>query len=86
MSVSLTHLAESHFVQMVSRYSDRFFGLKGLSDLGASRPHEPSPASCEVSHARFANRSFDGASRVDAIVRVGPGRAMAFELKLERRG
>ncbi len=84
MAVSLPHMAEALFVEMVNRRRDEFFSLPELdrlADLDFVRA-APTIASREVPLASFSGRAFDGASRMDVVVRMRPGRATPFELKL----
>ena len=69
---------------MVNRRREAFLSLCGLSseaDLGYARDVE-SLAFCEAKLDPFAGLTFDGASRVDVVVRLRQGLATAFELKL----
>jgi hypothetical protein len=84
MAISLPYLAEVLFAAMVNRRRDEFFALSELdrfADLDFVRA-APEIASREVPLARFAGKAFDGASRIDVVVRLRPGVATAFELKL----
>ena len=81
MSISLTHLAESLFVRIVNAEPRKFLDLAGLG--GAPLPRDGQQiATADVPLARYGGRSFDGASRIDAIVRLGSNQAAAFERKL----
>jgi len=84
MAISLPYLAEVLFAEMVNRRRDEFFSLTRLhriADLDFVRA-APRIASREVPLASFSGRTFDGASRIDVVVRLRPGLATAFELKL----
>lgn len=84
MAISLPYVGEELFAAMVNRRRDEFFKLSvfnGLVDHDFVRT-TPRIASCQVPLAGFAGRTFDGASRIDVLVRVQPGVATAFELKL----
>ncbi len=84
MAVSLTHIAEPIFAAIVNRIREPFLDLCGLreqADLDFVRS-VPELATCEAKLEPLGSRSFDGASRVDVLVRLRKGHAVAFELKL----
>jgi hypothetical protein len=84
MNISLSHVAGVLFAEMVNRRRDEFFSLPALDRL-ADPDFVRGPrkiASLEVPLARFLGKTFDGASRIDVAVRMRPGEATAFELKL----
>lgn len=84
MPIALTHFAESVFAAMVNEQRDAFLSLCGLTDEADAdfvhAVHEL--AACEVQFEPFGGRAFDGASRVDVVVRLRRNRAVPFELKL----
>ena len=84
MPIALTHLAEKVFARMVNEQPDAFLSLCGLTDeADADFVHAARElAACEVRFEPFGGRSFDGASRVDVVVRLRRDRAVPFELKL----
>lgn len=84
MPIALTHFAEKVFAAMVNKHRDAFLSLCGLTDeADADFVHAvPELAACEVRFEKFGGRAFDGASRVDVVVRLGRDRAVPFELKL----
>lgn len=84
MPLSLSHLAEDIVAAMANERRVAFIQAVGL---GADTSPEfiesiPILATCEAQFDPVADRSFDGACRVDVVVRVRPGFAAAFELKL----
>jgi hypothetical protein len=84
MAISLSYLAEVLFTEMANRRRDQFLALTGLgavADFGFVR-QASQIASREVPLAPFGRRIFDGASRIEVAVRLRPGVATAFELKL----
>jgi len=84
MSISLSDVAGVLFAEMVNRRRDEFFSLPALdqlADLDFVRA-ATKIALCEVPLGRFLGKAFDGASRIDVAVRMRPGEATAFELKL----
>lgn len=84
MPIALTHFAEKVFAAMVNEQRDAFVSLCGLTDdADADFVHAARElAACDVQLARFGGRAFDGASRVDVVVRLRQDRAVPFELKL----
>jgi hypothetical protein len=82
--LSLTHLAESLFATMANENRMPFLSVCGLTEF-ANLDYVASVsdfAFCEGTLDRFGGRAFDGASRVDVVVRLRAGAAAAFELKL----
>ena len=88
MPLSLTHLAESLFVEMANQKRSAFLSVCGLTEFADLDyvARVPEFAFCEGRLARFGDRIFDGASRVDVVVRLRAGTAAAFELKLGTTG
>lgn len=86
MLITLTHVAEKVFAAMVNKQRDAFLSLCGLTEeADADFVHAVDElAVCEVPFERFGGRTFDGASRVDVVVRLARDRAVPFELKLGR--
>ena len=84
MPLSLSHLGEDLFAAMANERRFAFIQAVGLSSDTTREFIESVPilATCEAHFEPVAGRSFDGACRVDVIVRVRPGFAAAFELKL----
>ncbi len=84
MPIALTHIAEKVFAKMVNKHRDAFLSFCGLKDKADADfvKAVPELAACEVRFEKFGGRAFDGASRIDVVVRLGPDRAVPFELKL----
>jgi hypothetical protein len=84
MNISLWHVAGVLFAEMVNRRRDEFFTLPALDQLADPEFVRAAKkiASCEVPLASFLGKTFDGAGRIDVAVRMRPGEATAFELKL----
>lgn len=84
MGFSLSHIAEDVFAAMVNAERSAFLRTSGL-EAAADRTFVQSVselATCEAQFEPVGGRSFDGACRVDVVVRVRPGEGVAFELKL----
>jgi hypothetical protein len=86
MPFSLTHVAEQLFAALANEQSNRmpFLSVCGLTEH-ADLSYVASVrdfAFCEGCLNDFGGKKFDGASRVDVVVRLRAGVAAAFELKL----
>lgn len=85
MPLALTHFSEAIFVALVNqrRNRDAFLSVAGLTGVD---PDFFAAAECvafrEAKLQPYGGRAFDGASRVDVVVRIAPRLATAFELKL----
>lgn len=84
MALSISHIAEDIFARMANEKRDAFLEVTGLAaEADTAFVHAlPELASCEAQIEPMGGRSFDGASRVDVVVRLRPGVAAGFELKL----
>jgi hypothetical protein len=84
MPLSLSHMAEDIFASMINHTREPFLELTGLKAIAdpVFVHAVPELATCEVGFEPVCGRAFDGASRVDVIVRLRPGVATAFELKV----
>lgn len=84
MPPSLSHFAEDIFAEMANRSREAFIEATGLSaEADPAFVRSVSElAICEATFEPVCDRIFDGACRVDVAVRVRPGAAAAFELKL----
>lgn len=84
MALSISHIAEDIFVRMVNEKRDAFLEVTGLAvEADIEFVHAlPELATREATIEPVGGRAFDGASRVDVIVRLRPGIAAGFELKL----
>lgn len=81
--MALTCLAEEIFVRLVNKERNALLNateLKGV-DLESFKTADR-VAFREARLLPYGPRYFDGASRVDVVVRIAPGIATAFELKL----
>lgn len=84
MPLSISHIAEDIFARMANERRDAFLEVTGLAaEADTAFIHSlPELATCEAQIEPVGGRAFDGASRVDVVVRLRPGVAAAFELKL----
>ncbi len=84
MPIALTHIGEEVFAALVNKQRDAFLDFCGLTDEADADfvKAVPELAACEVRFEPFGGRVFDGASRVDVVVRLRRDRAVPFELKL----
>lgn len=84
MSICLPYLSEFLFTEMVNRERNAILPLLALD--GGADPEfvksTPELATRDVRLAPIGGLRFDGASRVDVIVRYQAGMAVAVELKL----
>ena len=84
MTISLTHFAETIFAAMVNEHREAFLSLCKLADVADLKYVRTvkTLASCEAKLEPYGGKAFDGASRVDVVVRLRKDHAAAFELKL----
>jgi hypothetical protein len=84
MAVSLTHFGEALIARMANELRGRFIELCKLGDDAdaAFVNGAQTIAHCEVPLLPYRNVAFDGASRVDLVVRVATDRGIPFEVKL----
>ena len=84
MAVSLTHFGEALIARMANELRGRFIDLCKLGDQAdAAFVNGAEPiAHCEVPLLPYCDIAFDGASRIDLVLRVAPDRAIPFEVKL----
>jgi len=88
MTLSLSHVAECVLARIANQRRDAFMRVTGLAeDAEAEFIRDiPELASCEAHIEPVSGRAFDGACRVDVVVRIHPGAATACELKLGTTG
>ena len=82
-ALSLSHVGEEIFAELINRRPESFLQVCGLvreADLDFMR--QAPVALCEVPFAQVDGKSFDGACRVDVVVRLRPDLAFPIELKL----
>lgn len=83
-ALSLSHVGEEIFAELINRRPESFIHVCGLvreADLDFMRKVRR-VALCEVPFAKVDGKSFDGACRVDVVVRLRPDVAFPIELKL----
>ena len=86
MAFHLTHLAETLFAEMVNRVPACVLSIpeiRELADEDFVRSISP-VAECESRLRPFGGLSFDGACRIDVLLRLRSDAATACELKLGR--
>jgi len=83
MPFKLTHIGEALLEQMAKAKPDKFWQVCGLP---APDPSWDWLVKSEVPLAPYANRRFDGAHRIDLLLRTGPAEAVAIEAKLGTTG
>jgi hypothetical protein len=88
MVISLSNVAGVLFAEMVNRRRAEFFSLPALDQVADLDFVSAATkiAWCEVPLANYSGKAFDGASRIDVVVRTRSGRGTAFELKLGTKG
>ncbi len=84
MIFRLTHIAEALFADIINSHRHKFAALAGIENLVDPTffGHEPVVAHAEVPLNQYRDKIFDGASRIDCLVRVQSRLGVAFELKL----
>ena len=81
--IALTHLAEAIFVELINQKRNEFFDLVKLKGVDKQFFNNADRVAFrEVPLERYEGKAFDGASRVDVVVTIAKGKAIAFELKL----
>jgi hypothetical protein len=78
----LTHIAEPLVARLIERNPARFLSRCGLPTGRPAALRIDGAPICEVPFAPFRGRAFDGACRVDILIKLEGGRALACEVKL----
>jgi hypothetical protein len=84
MPISLSHFGEELIARMANDLRGEFLDLchlTAVADKGLLETKEPI-AYCEAPLMPYSTIGFDGASRVDLVLRISKDEGTAFEIKL----